>query len=162
MAEHQKTGLKPVCVRDVDAAKFIKAYAEHLKKAGQIELPSWVDFAKTGINRELAPYDKDWYYIRCASIARRIYMRPGTGIGGLRKVYGGHNPRRGCKPSHHTDAAGGVIRHCMHALEKINVMQTVGKGRVLTAQGQRDLDRIAQNCFYAATGAPKPQAKTEE
>ena len=31
---------------------------------GQIELPPWTDIVKTGVLKELAPYDPDWYYIR--------------------------------------------------------------------------------------------------
>ena len=30
----------------------------------QVALPDWVDFAKTGAFKELAPLDPDWYYIR--------------------------------------------------------------------------------------------------
>lgn len=30
----------------------------------QVTLPDWVDFAKTGAFKELAPLDPDWYYIR--------------------------------------------------------------------------------------------------
>ena len=55
---------KGVTVRDVSAADFIKAYAEHIKRSGKIELPTWVDYAKTATHRELAPYSNDWYYIR--------------------------------------------------------------------------------------------------
>ena len=60
-----------VTVRDVKAADFISAYAEHLKRSGKIELPKWVDIVKTARHRELPPYDQDWYYIRagrCPSV----------------------------------------------------------------------------------------------
>lgn len=53
------------------------------------KLPSYVDYIKTGKSKELAPYDKDWYYIRAASVARHIYLRRGVGVGALTKVYGG-------------------------------------------------------------------------
>lgn len=29
-----------------------------------MELPEWTDIVKTGVLKELAPYDPDWYYIR--------------------------------------------------------------------------------------------------
>ena len=48
-----------------------------------------MDYIKTGKSKELAPYDKDWYYIRAASVARHIYLRRGVGVGALTKVYGG-------------------------------------------------------------------------
>lgn len=57
---------KPIgsTVKDVPAAEFISAYAAHLKRVGNVELPEWVDTVKTGSRKELAPYDPDWYYIR--------------------------------------------------------------------------------------------------
>ena len=33
-------------------------------RSGKITLPAYVDYVKTGKHKELAPYDKDWYYIR--------------------------------------------------------------------------------------------------
>ena len=59
-------------------------------RSGKIKLPAYVDHVKTGPHKELSPYDKDWYYIRAASIARHIYLRKGVGIGALGKVYGGN------------------------------------------------------------------------
>ena len=47
-------------VRDVSAHDFIKAYSEHLKRSGKLEVPAWVDIVKTGTFKELAPYDPDW------------------------------------------------------------------------------------------------------
>lgn len=54
-----------------------------------MKLPHYVDYYKTGQFNELAPYDKDWYYHRAASVARHIYVRKGVGIGALSKIYGG-------------------------------------------------------------------------
>jgi hypothetical protein len=51
-------------VRDVAAPKFIGAYAAVLKNNDKFVVPKWVDIVKTGVSRELAPYDPDWYYIR--------------------------------------------------------------------------------------------------
>ena len=42
---------------------FIKFYLK-FHRSGKIKLPDYVDYAKTGIHKELAPYDKDWYYVR--------------------------------------------------------------------------------------------------
>merc|ERR1712006_65920 len=89
-----------VTLKDVSADAFIKAYAAHLKKSGKIDLPPWFNIVKTAHFKELAPYDDDWYYIRTASIARKIYLRQKTGVGALRKHYGGAD-RRGARPSRH-------------------------------------------------------------
>lgn len=35
-------------VKDVSAAKFIAAYAAHLKKSNKLTIPEWVDIVKTG------------------------------------------------------------------------------------------------------------------
>ena len=51
-------------VKDVSAADFISAYANHLKKNNKLDRPEWLDFVKTGVGKELAPYDPDWIYTR--------------------------------------------------------------------------------------------------
>jgi small subunit ribosomal protein S19e len=88
-----------ICVRDVSSTEFIKSYAEHLKNSDKFDLPVWADTVKTGVHKELAPYGDDWYYIRAASIARKVYLRPGIGVGQLQKWYGGAY-RRGARRSH--------------------------------------------------------------
>jgi ribosomal protein S19E (S16A) len=35
-----------------------------LKNNDKFVVPKWVDTVKTGVHKELAPYDPDWYYIR--------------------------------------------------------------------------------------------------
>merc|ERR1711988_1741543 len=94
-----------VTLKDVSAEAFIKEFAAHVKRSGKVELPSWHNIIKTGHYKELAPYDEDWYYVRLASIARKVYLRQKTGVGALRKVYGGAD-RRGTCPSHHVIASG--------------------------------------------------------
>lgn len=67
MADYEPRG---ITVRDVAAADFIKAYAEHLKNTGRVELPSWCDLVKTAPHKEMCPYDQDWYYIRAGERRR--------------------------------------------------------------------------------------------
>lgn len=131
-------------VKDVSAELFVIAYANHLKRQGKIEIPKWVDYVKTSTAKELAPYNPDWFYIRCASIARKIYLRPNTGVGALTKVYGGKE-RRGTRTEHFHKANGGVLRYMLRQLENIKVLEQVdgGKGRRISQIGQQDLDRIA-------------------
>jgi small subunit ribosomal protein S19e len=61
MAESVATG---VTVRDVSPAQFISAYAEILKNNDKFKVPKWADTIKTGVAKELAPYNPDWYFIR--------------------------------------------------------------------------------------------------
>ena len=131
--------------KDVEAMKLIKAYAEHLKRSGKIELPKFHDIMRTRVFSEYCPYDDDWYYIRCAAIARHIYMRPGVGVKSLRDAFGGKR-RNGVRPGKHSYANGGVIRHCIHNLEKMGLVEvTANGGRKMTKAGQKDLDVTAKS-----------------
>eukprot|EP00741_Cyanophora_paradoxa_P017787 tig00021017_g17179.t1 len=133
-----------VTVRDVAPADFIAAYAAHLKRTGKLEVPKWVDLVKTGVHKELAPYDADWYYIRAASMARKIYLRGGQGVGKFKRTYGGVKRGRSVLPAHFQYASGSILRNILKGLEKIKVLSKDPKGgRKITADGQRDLDRIA-------------------
>lgn len=132
-----------ICVRDVAATEFIKAYADHLKNSDKFDLPVWADTVKTAVFKELAPYGDDWYYIRAASIARKVYLRPGIGIGQLQKWYGG-SYRRGVRTEHFRKASSGIIRSVLLQLEEMKVVEkTESGGRRVTVVGQQDLDRIA-------------------
>jgi small subunit ribosomal protein S19e len=132
-----------ICVRDVAATQFIKSYAEHLKNSDKFDLPVWADTIKTGVFKELAPNGDDWYYIRAASIARKVYLRPGIGIGQLQKWYGGRY-RRGTRTEHFRKASAGVIRSVLLQLEEMRVVEKLPQGgRRVTVVGQQDLDRIA-------------------
>ncbi len=97
--------------------------------------------------RELAPYNPDWYYVRAAAVARKVYLRPGRGVGGLRKAFGSVE-RRGVLTNHHKKAAGGVIRHILKQLEKLDVVQMSSNGgRKMTSNGQQV---IIFACFAAS------------
>jgi len=144
MAEEESRG---ICVRDVAADKFIAAYAEHLKNSDKFEMPVWADLVKTSTIKELAPAGEDWYYIRAASVARKVYLRPGVGVGQLRKWYGG-GYRNGVRSVHFKRANAGIIRSVLLQLQGMKVTEpTEGGGRRMTRVGQQDLDRIANALF---------------
>ncbi|CAG9538335.1 unnamed protein product [Cercopithifilaria johnstoni] len=136
--------VKPTSVKDVDQHEIVRQIAGFLKKSGKVRVPDWSDVVKLGQNKELAPIDSDWYYIRTASIARRLYIRSPTGVGALRRVYGG-NKRHGVLPNHFVKSSGSVLRKALQTLEAIKWVEKDpdGKGRILTKQGRKDLDRIA-------------------
>ena len=105
-----------------------------------------VDLIKTGCYKELSPYDPDWYYVRAASVARKIYLKQGIGIGKFRKIYGS-TYRKGVRTEHFCKVSGGVIRHICQQLEKAGLVELYSKGgRVITSAGKRDLDLIAGRC----------------
>ncbi len=94
--------------------------------------------------KELAPSNADWFFVRAASLARHIYLRPGAGVGALRCVYGGRK-NRGVLTGRHAEASGNVIRKALQALEKLKLVAVdPNGGRRITVDGQRDLDHVAQ------------------
>ena len=46
-------------VREAPGDVVVQKYAAHLKKQGKLELPSWVEYAKTGVASELPPMSED-------------------------------------------------------------------------------------------------------
>lgn len=54
-----------------------------------MKVPDWVDIVKSAKFKELAPYDPDWFYTRCAALARHIYMRSPVGVKTVTKIFGG-------------------------------------------------------------------------
>nr|XP_009787026.1 PREDICTED: 40S ribosomal protein S19-3-like [Nicotiana sylvestris] len=130
-------------VKDVSPHEFVKAYTAHLKRSGKMELPEWTDLVKTGKLKELAPYDPDWYYIRVASMAWKIYLRGGIGVGGFRRIYGG-NQRNGSRPRHFCKSSGSVARNILQQLQNMNIVDFDPKGgRRITSNGKRDLNQVA-------------------
>uniref|UniRef100_A0A2L2Y3J0 Ribosomal protein S19 n=1 Tax=Parasteatoda tepidariorum TaxID=114398 RepID=A0A2L2Y3J0_PARTP len=130
-------------VKDVKQHDFVKALSAHFKKSGKLKVPEWVDVVKTGMHKELAPYDEDWFYTRCASVARHLYIRSPAGVGALTKIYGGRY-RRGTRPSRYCRGSSSVARKALQALENLKLVeQDPSGGRKLSNQGRRDLDRIA-------------------
>nr|CAJ17210.1 ribosomal protein S19e [Georissus sp. APV-2005] len=132
-----------VTLKDVDQHKFVKAFSQFLKKTGKLRVPEWADIVKTSRSKELAPYDPDWYYVRCAAVIRHIYIRSPVGVGTVTKIFGARK-RNGTHPSHFCRSAGGVARKALQSLETLKLIEkSPDGGRKLTQQGRRDLDRIA-------------------
>lgn len=132
-----------ITVRDISADKFIAAYAEVLKNNDKFIVPKWTEIVKTGVHKELAPYDPDWYFIRAAAVVRKVYLRQGTGVGALAKRFGG-NYRRGAAPEKHQDAARGLIRSILINLDELKITEKTSKGgRKISRVGQQALDLVA-------------------
>ena len=114
-----------------------------------------MDIVKSAKYKELAPDEPDWFYIRCASILRHLYHRYPAGVGAITKIYGGRK-RNGVHPSHFCRSADGVARKALQALEAVRLIEKHSDGgRKLTSQGQRDLDRIANQIVAKQRAAKK-------
>jgi small subunit ribosomal protein S19e len=132
-----------VTVQEVNPQEFINRLKEELKKIENIKEPSWMKFAKSGSHKERPPEQKDFWYIRAASILRRLYIDGPIGVERLRTYYGGRKSR-GTKPSKFRKASGNIIRKILQQLEGARLVEKAGKsGRKLTSNGRRLLDRIA-------------------
>ncbi len=131
---------------EVPADLLIKRVAEKLKKDyPQIKPPVWAYFAKTGVHKERPPEDKDWWYIRAASMLRKMYKSgEPIGIETFRVIYGGRQ-NRGVAPEKFRKGSGSVVRKILQQLEQAGLVKKVpGKGRTLTPAGRSLLDRTAK------------------
>lgn len=130
-------------VYDVPAKEFINEVANRLKNEEAITIPEPNIFSKTGPDREKPPENKDWWYVRCASILRKLYIKNQIGVERLRYEYGGKKDR-GSKPYRAMKGSGTVIRRALQQLENAGYVTKIkGKGRVLTPKGRSFLDNIA-------------------
>jgi len=129
-------------VYDVPPSKLIEKVAKKLKEM-DIERPQWVDFVKTGAHKERRPHDDNWWYVRCASILRKVYVDGPVGVERLRTAYGGRK-NRGHKPERFLKGSGNIVRKALQALEKLDLITTTKEGRVVTPKGQSLLDNTAK------------------
>jgi small subunit ribosomal protein S19e len=129
-------------VYDVPAEMLINNIAQKLKTEQKARPPEWAIFAKTGAHKELSPDNADWWFVRCASILRRIYIDGPIGISRLRSFYGGRH-RSGVKPIHFSKGSGSIAREALQQLEKAGFVKTQKTGRIISPQGQSLLDNAA-------------------
>ena len=130
-------------VYDVPAKEFIDEVAKKLQKDESISLPEANIFSRTGVSKENLPEDKNWWYTRCASILRKIYVNNEVGVEKLRAEYGGKK-NRGSKPHKARSGSGSITRRALQQLEKGGYVSKIkGKGRVLTPKGRSFLDNTA-------------------
>ncbi len=131
-------------VYDVPADEFIRKVAEELKADENITPPEWSALAKTGLNREMPPLSEDWWFVRCASLLRRIYIDGPVGVSRLRSFYGGRN-NKGVRDARFVKGSGSVIQEAVQQLEKAGYLRKVKEGRAITPHGVSFLDRNAND-----------------
>ena len=129
-------------VYDIPADMLIKKLTEILKSE-DINPPTWISIVKTGVHADKPPQKVDWWYTRCASILRKIYLNGPISIADMRSIYGG-GKARGYGIASHRYAGGAIIRNAVHGLEKLGYVEKVEKkGRIVTKQGMKKLDNIS-------------------
>ncbi len=131
---------------DVPPQQFIDRLARYLKEnTDQVQPPAWAQVAKTGSHVEKQPQNPDWWYIRAASILRKIYTHEPVGIEKLRADYGGRKGF-GVTPNHASKAGGSNIRKILQQLEAAQLIQTASpQGRRMAPKGRKLLQEIADD-----------------
>ena len=130
---------------DVPPEDLIEALAGEL--AERIEEPEWARYAKTGVSRELAPEQDDFWNHRAASLLRKVAIDGPIGVEKLRSAYGG--PTRGSNryrvaPTRQTKASGKIIRTMLQQLQEEGLVEEAGSaGRTVTPEGRQLLDDTA-------------------
>lgn len=130
-------------VYDIPANILIRRLAQDLKSREEITAPEWMLFVKTGAHKERAPDDPDFWYVRCASILRKVYLNGPIGTEKLRIDYGGKK-RRGVKPNKFQKGGGAIVRNALQQLERAGFVKKLGtKGREMTDIGQSYMDKLS-------------------
>lgn len=127
----------------VPSKLLIEAISEELMSSDIFRPPKWAEFVKSGVSQENAPEQrKEWWFIRVASILRKIYLYGPVGVMHIRKMFGGRK-NRGSKPEKTARGSGAIVRHAIHQLEKGGYVTLVSNGRIVTPEGRRFVDSIA-------------------
>jgi small subunit ribosomal protein S19e len=131
---------------DVPTNDLIEAIAEELKTIPELKAPEWAIFVKTGVHKERPPIKKDWWYVRCAAILRKVSLKGPIGTEKLRTQYGGKK-NMGHKPEHFFKGSGSIIRKALQSMEKAGLLKQVEKdghkGRIATPKAHSIMDKAA-------------------
>lgn len=124
--------------------KFINVVADKLKEYPSIQPPEGSEYWKTAYFKEIAPVDSEnFWYVRAASILRKVRKHGPIGVNKLRKHYGGrYKDKRGKAKS--AKGSGKIIRLILQQLEEANLLiQKEKEGRFCTSEGVSFLERTA-------------------
>jgi small subunit ribosomal protein S19e len=127
---------------DVPHSNLIKLISDKLKKTKKLAPPQYAKYVKTGTGRQNQPMEEDWWYVRCASILRKLYDKGPIGVNRLSKLYG-NKKNRGMKPEVRRKGSSSIIKDALTQLEALEFVKTTKKGRELTSKGVSFLDKTA-------------------
>ncbi len=135
-----------VDIRAIEPGKYNKLLAEAIKKIPEFKKPEWVDFVKTGINKQRPSSEEEFWEKRAASVLRQIYLKGIVGVQRLRTRYGGRKDR-GVRPAIFVKGGGKIIRVILQQAEQAGFVEKVkGKksGRQLTIKGREFLESLVK------------------
>jgi small subunit ribosomal protein S19e len=126
---------------EADAQKLISLAAQKLKADG-VQKPGYIVYVKSGAGRERIPQSEDFWYMRCASILRQVYLNGPIGISKLRTKYGSKKNHVVTR-HHHYKAGGSIIKDAFEVLEKKGYVKPTKQGRIITPSGKSFLDKLS-------------------
>lgn len=122
---------------------MIEELARYLKNnIDEIMPPDWALYVKTGSHVQRPPHNPDWWFVRCASLLRKIYLKGPIGIAHLRSEYGSRKDL-GTRPEHARAGGGSIIRKALQQLEAAGLVETTKRGRITSRTGRQLLDRLS-------------------
>jgi small subunit ribosomal protein S19e len=129
---------------DVPPSMLLPQLATELRNRQAVAPPPWATFVKTGVHKQRAPMQVDWWYLRSASVLRKIYLKGHIGVERLSAEYGGKRDR-GSAPYHARTGSRAVLREIVHQLEKSGLVQPYKtQGRRVSAEGERLLASVSK------------------
>ncbi len=135
--------------KEVPASHLLPRLAAELRNNASIKPPVWAAYARTGVHTERAPVQADWWYLRTASVLRKLHTVGPSGVSNLAATYGGRRDR-GSAPYHARKGSRSVAREILQQLEKAGLVQQVRlRGRTLSPQGQKLLSKVSGEAFKA-------------
>jgi small subunit ribosomal protein S19e len=141
---------------DVPPSVFLPRLATELRTRQAVQPPPWAMFVKTGVHKERAPTQTDWWYLRSASVLRKVYLQGYIGIQRLSSEYGGKKDR-GSAPYHARNGSRSVLREIVHQLEKSGLLQPYKtKGRRVSPEGAKLLDSVSRDVLKSLA-ADRPE-----
>ena len=136
-----------VNVYDVPAEPLISKLAHKLRSEGKIKPPEWADYVKTGVHKEKAPSQSEWWYLRVAAILRKIYMKGPIGVIRLSAEFGG-KVDKGSKPYKARKGSRSITRTALKQLEELGyVVNEKSKGRMISPEGRSLVDNVSNEIF---------------
>ncbi|BBG23914.1 30S ribosomal protein S19e [Sulfuracidifex tepidarius] len=131
----------------VPPEKLIEKLSTYLKENNIVNPPEWSMITKTASFKERIPDNpEEWWYVRTASVMRRMYIDTFLGVGKSKVVYGGPKSK-GNRPPHFSKAPGHSTRLIMQQLEKAGLVIKTKRGRMLSSKGRSLMDRISLDAF---------------
>jgi small subunit ribosomal protein S19e len=134
---------------DAPAEAVIEALTDTLADESAIEQPDWIEYTKSGSDREMPPEQAEFWHRRTASLLRKVAIDGPVGVGSLRTEYGsakqGSN-RYQVRPRQSSQSSGNIIRTSLQQLEEAGYVETAeGEGRKVTPEGHSLLDETAED-----------------